>query len=107
MRYAGGEVLCILGPNGAGKSTTINILTAVLGSDEGDICFKGTKISKILRSYKQSIGIVPQDIALYEELSAEQNLKVFRISIRPLRQQAKGSCGRGSYVCRLKRPQNG
>ncbi|MDW2800775.1 ABC transporter ATP-binding protein [Clostridium boliviensis] len=72
-----GEVLCILGPNGAGKSTTINILTAVLGSDEGDICFKGTKISKILRSYKQSIGIVPQDIALYEELSAEQNLKFF------------------------------
>lgn len=72
-----GEVLCILGPNGAGKSTTINILTAVLGSDEGDIFFKGTKISKILRNYKQSIGIVPQDIALYEELSAERNLRFF------------------------------
>ncbi len=72
-----GEVLCILGPNGAGKSTTINILTAVLGSDEGDIRFKGTRISKILRTYKQSIGIVPQDIALYEELSAERNLRFF------------------------------
>ena len=72
-----GEVLCILGPNGAGKSTTINILTAVLGSDEGDIRFKGTKISRILRTYKQSIGIVPQDIALYEELSAERNLRFF------------------------------
>lgn len=72
-----GEVLCILGPNGAGKSTTINILTAALRSDGGEILFKGTKISKILRSYKQSIGIVPQDIALYEELSAEQNLRFF------------------------------
>lgn len=72
-----GEVLCILGPNGAGKSTTINILTAALGSDSGEICFKGMKIGKQLRAYKQSIGIVPQDIALYEELSAERNLKFF------------------------------
>jgi ABC-2 type transport system ATP-binding protein len=72
-----GEVLCILGPNGAGKSTTINILTAALASDEGEICFKGRKIAKMLRDYKQSIGIVPQDIALYEELSAERNLRFF------------------------------
>ncbi|WP_033165486.1 ABC transporter ATP-binding protein [Clostridium sp. KNHs205] len=72
-----GEVLCILGPNGAGKSTTINILTAALGSDEGSIYFKDTLISKVLRSYKQSIGIVPQEIALYEELSAERNLSFF------------------------------
>ena len=64
-------------PNGAGKSTSINILKAALRSDGGEILFKGTKISKILRSYKQSIGIVPQDIALYEELSAEQNLRFF------------------------------
>ncbi len=72
-----GEILCILGPNGAGKSTTINILTAALGSDEGSIYFKDTPISKVLRSYKQSIGIVPQEIALYEELSAERNLSFF------------------------------
>lgn len=72
-----GEVLCILGPNGAGKSTTINILTAALGSDEGEIKFKNQKIGKQMRKYKQSIGIVPQDIALYEELSAERNLSFF------------------------------
>lgn len=71
------EVLCILGPNGAGKSTIINILTAALGSDSGEICFKGEKIGRQLRSYKQSLGIVPQDIALYEELSAERNLNFF------------------------------
>lgn len=72
-----GEVLCILGPNGAGKSTTINILTAALAGDSGEILFKGRKIGRKLREYKQTMGIVPQDIALYEELSAEQNLKFF------------------------------
>ncbi len=72
-----GEVLCILGPNGAGKSTTINILTAALGSDGGDIYFKDKKIGRKLRVYKQVLGIVPQDISLYEELSAERNLNFF------------------------------
>ncbi|HEX3026216.1 MAG TPA: ABC transporter ATP-binding protein [Clostridia bacterium] len=72
-----GEVLCILGPNGAGKSTTINILTAALGSDGGEINFKGKKIRRHLRAYKQVLGIVPQDIALYDELSAERNLRFF------------------------------
>lgn len=72
-----GEILCILGPNGAGKSTTINILTAALGSDGGEIRFEGKKIGRRLRAYKQSLGIVPQEIALYEELSAEQNLSFF------------------------------
>ncbi len=72
-----GEVLCILGPNGAGKSTTINILTAALGSDGGELYFKGTRLNRRLRAYKQSLGIVPQDISLYEELSAERNLRFF------------------------------
>jgi ABC-2 type transport system ATP-binding protein len=72
-----GEILCILGPNGAGKSTTINILTAALNSDRGEIYFKGSKIGHRLQDYKQVLGIVPQDIALYEELSAEHNLRFF------------------------------
>jgi len=72
-----GEILCILGPNGAGKSTTINILTAALGADSGEITFNGAPIGRQLRRYKQSLGIVPQEISLYEELSAEQNLSFF------------------------------
>lgn len=72
-----GEILCILGPNGAGKSTTINILTAALKSNGGEICYKGKRIGTKLRAYKQELGIVPQDIALYEELSAEQNVSFF------------------------------
>jgi ABC-2 type transport system ATP-binding protein len=73
-----GEVLCILGPNGAGKSTTINILTAALRSDGGEIRFHGQPVNgRRLHAYKQALGIVPQDIALYDELSAEQNLRFF------------------------------
>lgn len=72
-----GEVLCILGPNGAGKTTTINILTAALKSDGGTILFQGSPIGKQLRAYKQLLGIVPQEIALYEELSAERNIRFF------------------------------
>ena len=72
-----GEILCILGPNGAGKTTTINILTAALGSDVGEITYKGRPIGRQLRAYKQALGIVPQDLSLYEELSAEQNLSFF------------------------------
>lgn len=72
-----GEILCILGPNGAGKTTTINILTAALGCDSGEIRFNGKPIGSQLRAYKQALGIVPQDVALYEELSAERNLRFF------------------------------
>ncbi|TCK92642.1 ABC-2 type transport system ATP-binding protein [Natranaerovirga hydrolytica] len=72
-----GEILCFLGPNGAGKSTIINILTGTLSYDKGDIRYAGEKLKKNDKHFKQNIGVVPQDIALYEDLSAEQNLKFF------------------------------
>ncbi|OPJ63066.1 ABC transporter ATP-binding protein [Clostridium oryzae] len=71
------EILCFLGPNGAGKSTTINILTGALGCDKGDISYKGRCINGHDMQFKQSLGIVPQDIALYEDISAEKNIKFF------------------------------
>lgn len=72
-----GEILCLLGPNGAGKSTTINMICGVLGCDKGEITCKGTPIRKNLSSFKKQLGIVPQDLALYEELSAEKNVQFF------------------------------
>lgn len=75
-----GEILCILGPNGAGKSTTINILTGALGCDSGKISSSfsgGQDIHKDLNAYKQRLGIVPQDLAIYEDLTAMQNVQFF------------------------------
>lgn len=72
-----GEILCFLGPNGAGKSTTINILTAGLQKDQGEIYYEGQQIENRLKSYKQQLGVVPQEIALYEQLSAEHNVRFF------------------------------
>ena len=72
-----GEILCFLGPNGAGKSTTINMLIGALRSDSGKILFNGKNIYEGLREYKKNLGIVPQDLALYEDLSAEANVIFF------------------------------
>ena len=72
-----GEILCVLGPNGAGKSTTINIITGALRCDSGRIEYRGESIYDDLLGYKMQLGIVPQDLALYEDLSAERNVLFF------------------------------
>jgi ABC-2 type transport system ATP-binding protein len=72
-----GEILCLLGPNGAGKSTTINVLTGALSFDSGTIAYKGRALRKNDGEFKRNIGIVPQDLALYEDLSARQNVRFF------------------------------
>lgn len=72
-----GEILCLLGPNGAGKSTTINILCGLLGYDGGEIKFNGSRIEECLNRFKRIMGVVPQDLAIYEDLSAEKNVSFF------------------------------
>ncbi|GAA0076847.1 ABC transporter ATP-binding protein [Clostridium sp. CTA-5] len=72
-----GEILCFLGPNGAGKSTTINILCGILGYDAGEIDYKGRDVKVCLNEFKKHLGVVPQELAIYEDLSAEQNVKFF------------------------------
>ncbi|MBX4262064.1 ABC transporter ATP-binding protein [Clostridium estertheticum] len=72
-----GEILGLLGPNGAGKSTIINILTTILSSDKGEITILGHDLKKDAKFIKQEIGIVPQDLAIYEEISAEKNVHFF------------------------------
>ncbi|MCB5062085.1 ABC transporter ATP-binding protein, partial [Streptococcus mutans] len=65
-----------LGPNGAGKSTTINILSTLLKSDEGEITyFNNANLS--VKDIKKQLGIVPQELAIYEDISALQNVKFF------------------------------
>ncbi len=69
-----GEFFGFLGPNGAGKSTTLNILSTLLKADEGEIIIDGVNIKEDSTQIKRKIGFVPQEISLYEELSALDNL---------------------------------
>ncbi|MBX4267252.1 ABC transporter ATP-binding protein [Clostridium estertheticum] len=72
-----GEILGLLGPNGAGKSTIINILATILSPDNGEISILGHDLKKDVKPIKLEIGIVPQDLAIYEEITAEQNVSFF------------------------------
>ncbi len=69
-----GEVLSLLGPNGAGKSTTISMLSGLLAPTDGDASIMGYSVTKEPEAAKKSLGVVPQDIALYPDLSARENL---------------------------------
>ena len=69
-----GEVLSLLGPNGAGKSTTISMLSGLLVPSGGDACIMGHSVIREPEAAKKSLGVVPQDIALYPDLSARENL---------------------------------
>jgi len=69
-----GEVLSLLGPNGAGKSTTISMLSGLLAPTAGDASVMGHSVTKEPAAAKASLGVVPQDIALYPDLSARENL---------------------------------
>jgi ABC-2 type transport system ATP-binding protein len=72
-----GEILGLIGPNGAGKSTMIKMLAGVEDMTEGSVCFEGEKIYKYHQEYKKALGIVPQEIALYDDLSAYENVAFF------------------------------
>jgi ABC-2 type transport system ATP-binding protein len=69
-----GEIFSLLGPNGAGKTTMISMLCCLLRPDDGDALVMGNSIRKDPKGVKEVLGIVPQDIALYEDLSARENL---------------------------------
>lgn len=71
-----GEILGFLGPNGAGKSTTISIIATLLKADEGSIVYFDNK-NLSAKEIKKRLGIVPQEIAIYEDLSAYENVKFF------------------------------
>ena len=74
FQVARGELFGLLGPNGAGKTTTINILSTLLPADEGTARIGGYEVNRDPAAVRQLIGIVPQEIALYQDLSARENL---------------------------------
>ena len=72
-----GHILGFLGPNGAGKSTTINMISSLIHQDAGHIYYKEVDVEKSRGKFKNEIGVVPQSLAIYEDLTAYQNLKFF------------------------------
>ncbi len=88
-----GEFYGLLGPNGAGKTTTISILSSLLPPDSGEIQINDLDLKTNTNKIKSIIGVVPQEIALYNELSAMENLKfwggLYNISGSELNNRAK------------------
>ena len=72
-----GETVGLLGPNGAGKTTTLSMMSGISKPDGGSVSFQGQRIHQDANALKRRVGLVPQDLALYEELSAWANLELF------------------------------
>jgi len=69
-----GEIFSLLGPNGAGKTTTISVLSTLLAPTSGDVHVGGHSVVSEPMKVRNLIGVVPQEIALYDDLSAQENL---------------------------------
>ena len=86
-----GEVFGLLGPNGAGKSTTINMMSTILKSDKGSILINGNNIKQNSDTCKQLIGVVPQEISLYDDFTAYDNLmfwgSLYKVPKKELKQR--------------------
>ena len=77
LRAAPGEILGLLGPNGAGKTTTVSIVAGLVRPDSGQVLIDGLPLAGDTDPAKRKLGLVPQDIALYDELPAQENLVLF------------------------------
>lgn len=77
MYLNSGESVGLLGPNGAGKSTTISMISTLIKPTSGEIKLNGINIISHPGDIRKILGVVPQELALYQELSAYENLKFF------------------------------
>ena len=72
-----GQLVGLLGPNGAGKTTTVSMVAGLVKADQGQVLVGGRPLAGDADPIKQKIGLVPQDLALYDELTARANLRFF------------------------------
>jgi len=77
FRVDHGETIGLLGPNGAGKTTTVSIIAGLLSADSGEVLIEGQQVKSDTDPVKLKIGLVPQDMALYDQLTARDNLTFF------------------------------
>jgi ABC-2 type transport system ATP-binding protein len=71
-----GEIVGLLGPNGAGKSTTISMITGLLSPSGGDILWEGVSISSRMKEWRRAIGVVLEDLSLFEYLGVREHLEL-------------------------------
>src|SRR4051812_4199640 len=77
FQVGAGEMFGLLGPNGAGKSTLLSIVSCLLAPTAGAVRIAGREVRRADRELRKQIGIVPQELALYDELTARENLEFF------------------------------
>jgi ABC-2 type transport system ATP-binding protein len=77
LSVAAGSCTGLLGPNGAGKTTTVSMIAGLIAPDAGEVLIDGAPLRGDTDQKKRKIGLVPQDLALYDELTARDNLEVF------------------------------
>jgi ABC-2 type transport system ATP-binding protein len=77
FRVGGGTIVGLLGPNGAGKTTTVSIVCGLVPPDAGEVKVGGVALAGDTDPAKGRLGLVPQEPALYEELTADDNLRFF------------------------------
>ena len=77
LEVAPGEILALLGPNGAGKSTTVGMIAGLVTPNRGTVTVDSRTVHADLAGFKRSIGLVPQELALYDGLGALANLLLF------------------------------
>ena len=85
-----GEIFAFLGPNGAGKSTTISMLTTMLRATKGELFLNGHNVATEQDSARKSFGIVFQDPALEEELTAYENMQIHAVLYSVPKAEQKG-----------------
>lgn len=77
LRAGKGETIGLLGPNGAGKTSTVSMIAGLLRPDSGEVLIDGRALRGDTDPTKRNIGLVPQDLGLYDEMSARENLHLF------------------------------
>jgi ABC-2 type transport system ATP-binding protein len=86
-----GETVGLLGPNGAGKSTTISMLSSLVKPTTGDVLLKGESVKEQPKHLREILGVVPQDIAVFPDLTARENMeffgKVYKLHKQELKQR--------------------
>ncbi len=77
LKIKQGQIYCLLGPNGAGKTTTVNLFMGFVSPDEGQVIVNGLDVTKHTREVRQFISYIPENLALYPNLTGLENLEFF------------------------------